>query len=68
MKERRSPNILYGGAVPNQLVMPAVHWALSNLGKKGDRNTRGRRIYLAGSDYILFPCGAYPHQRLAGCT
>ena len=28
-----SPNIIYGGAVPNQLVMPAVHWALENLGK-----------------------------------
>ena len=51
-EERQSPNILYGGAVPNQLIMPAVHWALSNLGKKGDRNKRGRRIYLAGSDHI----------------
>ena len=51
-EERQSPNILYGGAVPNQLVMPAVHWALSNLGKKDDRNKRGRRIYLAGSDHI----------------
>ena len=51
-EERQSPNILYGGAVPNQLVMPAVHWALSNLGKKGDRNKHGRRIYLAGSDHV----------------
>ncbi|SOD41886.1 ABC transporter substrate-binding protein [Nitrosovibrio sp. Nv4] len=47
-----SPNILYGGTVPNQLVMPAVHWALENLGKPGSPNTRGKRIYLAGSDYI----------------
>lgn len=48
----QSPNILYGGAVPNQLVMPAVHWALDNLGKAGDRNKRGKRVYLTGSDYI----------------
>ena len=31
----QSPNIVYGGAVPNQLAMPAVHWALENLGKAG---------------------------------
>ncbi|MEO8767113.1 MAG: ABC transporter substrate-binding protein [Nitrosospira sp.] len=45
-----SPNILYGGAVPNQLIMPSVYWALNNLGKAADRNKRGRRIYLTGSD------------------
>lgn len=50
---RQSPSILYGGAVPNQMVMPAVHWALSNLGKASDRNKRGKRIYLAGSDYVF---------------
>ena len=52
----QSPNILYGGAVPNQLVMPAVHWALTNLGKsgKGEKSGgRGMRIYLAGSDYVF---------------
>ncbi|HET7062455.1 MAG TPA: transporter substrate-binding protein, partial [Nitrosospira sp.] len=32
----QSPNILYGGAVPNQLVMPAVHWALVNLGNRSE--------------------------------
>ncbi|MBA2659160.1 MAG: ABC transporter substrate-binding protein [Nitrosospira sp.] len=59
----QSPNILYGGAVPNQLVMPTVHWALENLGKAseqdqrhksdkpGSQGKRGKRIYLAGSDY-----------------
>jgi urea transport system substrate-binding protein len=50
---RQSPNILYGGAVPNQLVMPAVHWALVNLGKARDRKKRGKRVYLAGSDHIF---------------
>ena len=33
----QSPNIVYGGAVPNQLALPAVHWALENLGKAGIR-------------------------------
>lgn len=46
----QSPNIIYTGAVPNQLVMPAVYWALDNLGKHGKRN---ERIYLAGSDYVF---------------
>ncbi len=50
---RQSPNVLYGGAVPNQLVMPAVHWALVNLGKARDRKKRGKRVYLAGSDHIF---------------
>ncbi|MEO7560551.1 MAG: ABC transporter substrate-binding protein [Nitrosospira sp.] len=52
----QSPNILYGGAVPNQLVMPAVHWALDNLGKNSKREKggrRGKRVYLAGSDYVF---------------
>ncbi len=55
----QSPNILYGGAVPNQLVMPAVHWALVNLGKsdkggKGEKpRGRSKRVYLAGSNYVF---------------
>lgn len=52
----QSPNILYGGAVPNQLVMPAVHWALENLGKSSKhekRAARGKRVYLTGSDYVF---------------
>ena len=48
----QSPNIVYGGAVPNQLVMPAVHWALENLGKPGATILRGKRVYLVGSDYV----------------
>ncbi|MDQ6992676.1 MAG: urea ABC transporter substrate-binding protein [Mariprofundus sp.] len=39
-----SPNIIYMGAVPNQQIIPAVHWALTHLGK---------RIYLIGSDYVF---------------
>jgi urea transport system substrate-binding protein len=49
----QSPNIIYGGAVPNQLVMPAVHWALENLGKSRAANQGGKRVYLAGSDYTF---------------
>lgn len=55
----QSPNILYGGAVPNQLLMPAVHWAVVHLGNGGrsgkDEKSggRGKRVYLAGSDYIF---------------
>ena len=52
----QSPNILYGGAVPNQQIMPAVHWALVSLGNHGELSQhgihggRGKRIYLTGSD------------------
>lgn len=49
----QSRNIIYGGAVPNQLVMPAVHWALVNLGKKADPVKHGKRVYLVGSDYFF---------------
>lgn len=55
----QSANILYGGAVPNQLIMPAVHWALANLGNKGEGPTsrvhpgRGKRVYLVGSDNVF---------------
>lgn len=48
----QSPNIVYGGTVPNQLVMPAVHWALENLGKPDATHSRGKRVYLVGSDYV----------------
>jgi len=55
----QSTNILYGGAVPNQLVMPAVHWALVHLGNQGGswqrgiHDGRGKRIYLVGSDEVF---------------
>jgi urea transport system substrate-binding protein len=55
----QSPNILYGGAVPNQLIMPAAHWAvvyLGNSGKSGKSEEfggRGKRVYLAGSNYVF---------------
>ncbi|PTQ81457.1 urea transport system substrate-binding protein [Nitrosospira multiformis] len=49
----QSPNIIYGGAVPNQLVMPAVHWALENLGNRKHARHSGKRVYLAGSDNIF---------------
>lgn len=38
-----SRNIVYNGASPNQLYVPAVKWCLDNL---------GRRFFLVGSDYI----------------
>ena len=44
----QSPNIVYLGAAPNQQVLPAVRWAIRNLGK---------RIFLVGSDYV-FPRSA----------
>lgn len=43
-----SPNIVYTGAAPNQQIIPALKWALGNL---------GRRFYLVGSDYV-FPRAA----------
>jgi urea transport system substrate-binding protein len=49
----QSSNIIYGGAVPNQLVMPAVHWALVNLGNARGIGQRGKRVYLAGSDFTF---------------
>ena len=39
-----SPNIVYIGATPNQQIIPAVRWALDNLGKT---------FYLVGSDYVF---------------
>lgn len=44
----RSENIIYLGAVPNQQLVPALEWSLSELGKS---------IYLVGSDYV-FPRAA----------
>jgi urea transport system substrate-binding protein len=43
-----SDNIVYLGAAPNQQILPAVRWSLTNLGP---------RFYLVGSDY-LFPRAA----------
>ena len=39
-----SPFIVYTGATPNQSIVPAVTWALDNL---------GRRFFLVGSDYVF---------------
>ncbi|MEX0717460.1 MAG: transporter substrate-binding protein [Planctomycetaceae bacterium] len=44
-----SPNIIYMGAAPNQQIVPAVTWAVEELGK--------RRFFLVGSDYV-FPRAA----------
>jgi urea transport system substrate-binding protein len=38
-----SKNVIYLGAAPNQQMLPAVAWALKNIGKK---------YYVVGSDYI----------------
>ncbi|MDX8397303.1 MAG: urea ABC transporter substrate-binding protein [Mariprofundaceae bacterium] len=40
----QSANIIYMGAAPNQQMIPAVNWALQQLGK---------RVYLVGSDYVF---------------
>ncbi len=44
----QSPNIVYTGAAPNQQVLPAIDWAMKNLGTK---------FFLVGSDYV-FPRSA----------
>lgn len=44
-----SPNIVYTGAAPNQQIVPAVKWAMDNL---------GQRFFLVGSDYV-FPHAAH---------
>jgi urea transport system substrate-binding protein len=41
-----SPQVIYGGSVPNQQVLPAIDWLVSAEG--GFR----RRIFLLGSDYV----------------
>ena len=38
---------------PTSSRMPAVHWALENLGKAGDSRQSAKRVYLAGSDYAF---------------
>jgi len=40
----QSPNIVYLGAAPNQQIIPAVRWAIENLGP---------RVFLVGSDYVF---------------
>ena len=42
-----SRNIVYTGAAPNQQILPAIDWLLSEAG--GSR----KRIYLLGSDYVF---------------
>lgn len=42
-----SKNVVYGGSIPNQQILPAVEWLLSPDG--GDR----KRIFLLGSDYVF---------------
>lgn len=44
----QSPNIVYTGAAPNQQVIPAIDWAMKNIGTK---------FFLVGSDYV-FPRSA----------
>lgn len=44
----QSPNIIYTGAAPNQQVLPAIDWAIKNLGDT---------FFLVGSDYV-FPRSA----------
>lgn len=44
-----SPHILYAGAAPNQQIVPAIKWAVDNL---------GNRFFLVGSDYV-FPHTAH---------
>lgn len=41
-----SPNVVYGGQVPNQQIFPAIEWLVSEAG--GER----RRMFLVGSDYV----------------
>ncbi len=43
-----SENTIYTGASPNQQILPAIDWAINNLGKK---------CFLVGSDYV-YPVSA----------
>ena len=45
----QSPNVIYTGSTPNQQIIPAVDWAISELGAE--------RFFLVGSDYV-FPRSA----------
>ncbi len=40
----QSSAIMYGGAAPNQQILPALEWGLSQFGKK---------VFLVGSEYIF---------------
>lgn len=40
----QSPNIFYLGSTPNQQILPAIKWAISNLNNK---------FFLVGSEYIF---------------
>jgi urea transport system substrate-binding protein len=40
----QSPAIMYGGAAPNQQIIPAVEWGMSRF---------GRKVFLVGSDYVF---------------
>jgi urea transport system substrate-binding protein len=42
-----SKNVIYGGAVPNQQILPALDWLLGPSG--GSK----KRFYLLGSDYVF---------------
>ncbi|QDV15785.1 Aliphatic amidase expression-regulating protein [Gimesia panareensis] len=39
-----SPHVIYSGAAPNQQILPAIEWCLSE---------KGKRIFLVGSDYVF---------------
>jgi urea transport system substrate-binding protein len=41
----QSPNIVYTGAAPNQQIIPAVRWAMSEK--------KAKSFYLVGSDYVF---------------
>ncbi len=42
--EEMSPNVIYTGAVPNQQILPALKWAMDEMGSN---------VFLIGSDYIF---------------
>lgn len=46
----QSPNIVYLGAAPNQQIIPAVYWAMEDMGHDA--------FFLVGSDYV-FPRTAH---------
>ncbi len=42
-----SRNVVYGGSLPNQQILPAIDWLLSPAGG------RRQRLFLLGSDYVF---------------
>ena len=40
----QSPSVMYGGAAPNQQILPALQWGIQQFGKQ---------VLLVGSDYIF---------------